>query len=79
MPHPDGLRLVRGDLFTLSGKWKYHVTLTMTHDACGLLPVNAVQVAWEKGCPEVVSGLTGYRLVVLEPYSVHSIPVMIEV
>jgi hypothetical protein len=78
MTEPES-RLIRGDLFTMNGKWKYHITLTMTHDAYGLLPANAIRVAWEKGCPEVVSGLTGYRLVVLEPYSVCPIPVMIEV
>jgi hypothetical protein len=69
---------VRGELFTLNGKWKYTVTLDM-NDLWDMLPCDAVRAAWNKGTPEVVAGATGFHLVVFDPYNKYAHPIMIEV
>ena len=70
--------IVRGDLFTPNGKWKYTVAIDMTgHYDNGLIH-DDVRAAYEETPSKVrgvIDGLTGYQLVVLEPCHRYSHPV----
>lgn len=77
--------IVRGDLFTERGKWKYSVAIDMTNFYGTLLIHDAVRKAIRATPAEVrgvldsaVSEGSGYWLVVLEPYHRNSYPVMIK-
>lgn len=74
------IHMVRGDLFTEHGKWKYTVAIDMcgSYDAIDL---HSAVVRAFRSTPSdvrgVIDGVTGYRLVVLEPYHRNGYPVCV--
>lgn len=77
--------LVRGDIFTDTGKWKYSVAIDMTY-FYDMFPLQEAVRRAAQRTPAEVRGVTdgvvadgsGYTLVVLEPVHQHGHPVMIK-
>lgn len=76
--------LVRGDLFTETGKWKYTVTLNYEFDGFDYEHWDIHTMARRafangKGVSfKEITSENGYRLVVLEPYALNGYPIMIQ-
>lgn len=77
--------MVRGDLFTETGKWKYTITLDMTGlYNFGPTPYDAVREAFYTKVVEGINqpkrntrNFAGWKLVVLEPCHEFSYPVLL--
>lgn len=74
--------MVRGELFTENGKWKYTVQINM-YDFYNEVDIYEAVVKAFRATPSsttgVVEGITGYWLVVLDPYHRNAYPVMVRI
>lgn len=67
--------IVRADQFKPSGKWYQSIALEMGDLWHAPNIHDAIRIAWERATGNPLP--EGWRVVVLEPYHVHSHPIMI--